>query len=952
MAETTRRYRVFVSSPSDVLHLREAVEDMLARIRRSLDNQAIPVDPYPVRYEYLAGRTNHERLLRDGVRNADVFVMILGHQYGTAAFSSAGDSGTVEEYGWAIERRRETAARQGEEHPTPEIVAYFPADLDDEQYRQDPDAAQIRAFRNRVQADGVFTVSYEHDQHFHDHVHDRLTEEFLRIAQQAQGPEDEQRRPDRARRKRRLSSKWAILIGVVLLVIGGAVVAATRLTRGSSATAATALIGKTAPGSSGIGNNASAPENLPFSTGARSPSELIQRGRNVLNAQPQHLDRALQLFADAIARNPNPNDRARAYLYRAIIFEQQANYQAALRAIEQAITVEQGASPADTNLVYREDARILGDTNDLRDALAAIKRAIQVAPRDTNDLTELAYLLINNREPAAGLTQAIAAEQADLSYASAFTEEADARIALGQPAMALTAAHTAITLGGDRERPYASQGRIQLAAGDYPAALTSFEQAVQRNRRSVDAQVGLGDTLTKLGRYREAAAAYTAADDAFGPSRRYNPRYVTPWIDLAEALFNTTHWRSAAQPLAQALHADPKNAVVLNERGYLNFRLHQVRAALSDFAAAAKYDPGWAVPYRNQGSVFLYLHQPSKALPYAALAVQKAPTYVDALWDEAAALVSLHRGAEALPLLVNASSLDLTNAALHRDLAARLTNSHRALDALPEYQQAVSHDPKNVDYHFQLGYWGYWSLGQNPAALHELDTAIQGSRHINPAYYEGRARVLLDTSQPGAALADIRKALSVKPRSAPLIAQEGTALAALHRRKEALHAFNAALTIDHADETALEGLAVDVSDHQPALRSALHLLNLALATPHLTPVKRAALLSTRGDAYGNAHLYYLALGSFQQAAHLDPSSGLYLSDEGDSYTALVEGPQALSAYQQAAQLWPDRPYAIGREAQWLLYFGRSGEARIAAVQALALNPQNSDGLYVLQATGT
>jgi cellulose synthase operon protein C len=218
----------------------------------------------------------------------------------------------------------------------------------------------------------------------------------------------------------------------------------------------------------------------------------------------------------------------------------------------------------------------------------------------------------------------------------------------------------------------AADGRSALRSGDYDDAAAAFTRQLRANTASVEARIGLIETLLATGQYERAIEVGREAPDPAGVANHLGEALVRAGrLDEAQAAFES----AAAGRSAWALTAEVNLAELLFNRGRVDEAMERFdrfidvynassgRMSAADLAAvgravtylgrerpnlfqdalrafdeAASADPGWHEPRVRAGTLFLskYSSPEAKAEYEAVLAVN--PRHPDALLGMARAL--------------------------------------------------------------------------------------------------------------------------------------------------------------------------------------------------------------------------------------------------------------------------------------------------------------------------
>jgi tetratricopeptide (TPR) repeat protein len=184
------------------------------------------------------------------------------------------------------------------------------------------------------------------------------------------------------------------------------------------------------------------------------------------------------------------------------------------------------------------------------------------------------------------------------------------------------------------------QARANASAGNWDAAIASYEKAIDLAPRTAGTHVELGDALTRLARYGDAIASYTEA-------LRISPRDLNGEIGLAQAYRGVHNYAEARLILEKSRGEHPQSPKPLAALGNLDIELQTYDAAIAHLRSALVLAPAdvetrnrLAVAYEAKGDSDHALAQIAKVLtrdPRSALAYYtRAKIYSDRNQDGAA----------------------------------------------------------------------------------------------------------------------------------------------------------------------------------------------------------------------------------------------------------------------------------------------------------------------------
>ena len=145
--------------------------------------------------------------------------------------------------------------------------------------------------------------------------------------------------------------------------------------------------------------------------------------------------------------------------------------------------------------------------------------------------------------------------------------------------------------------------------GDYPAALTSFNDAIKIDGENAEAYFGRGRVYSsyKLKNYQQAIADFT---QAITIKRSYSDAYIFRAI----AHDNLKNHQQAMNDYTQAIAVDPQNKIAYNNRGLLYGRLKNYQQALTDLNRVIELDPKGTSGYMNRAGIYMDMQNYRQAI--------------------------------------------------------------------------------------------------------------------------------------------------------------------------------------------------------------------------------------------------------------------------------------------------------------------------------------------------
>lgn len=204
---------------------------------------------------------------------------------------------------------------------------------------------------------------------------------------------------------------------------------------------------------------------------------------------------------------------------------------------------------------------------------------------------------------------------------------------------------------------YIRRGNRFSDKGDYPAAITEYENAMRVDPKLAAAYNNRGNRYDDLGKSREALADYNKAIEL-------DSKYAFAYNNRGSTYHKLEQYDKALADYDKAIELDPKYATAYNNRGITYRKLKQYDKAIADYNKAIELDPKFAITYYNRGNSYFDLKQYDKALAdyniaieldskYAAAYYNRGNAY-DALGEYDKALADFNKAIELNPKYVRA----------------------------------------------------------------------------------------------------------------------------------------------------------------------------------------------------------------------------------------------------------------------------------------------------------
>lgn len=466
-------------------------------------------------------------------------------------------------------------------------------------------------------------------------------------------------------------------------------------------------------------------------------------------------------------------------------------------------------------------------------------------------------------------------------------------------------------------------GRIEYLQGNFEAALSAFQKAIDLRPDWSGGHAESGLCYFRLHKYDEAEKGFTEALRLTSSSKGHRNQFVPPdffekadqrWLDKVSPMSRATMtyylgllaferglFEKAAEYIHQAVRMDPQLAEAHLQLGLIHVQNRSWQKADQAFQEAIRINPQLARAYYQLALVYFKQGKGTEATEAMkrSQALNKAAEH---LQEQRAALM---RNEQKAPALSNLGGIYL--------------NDHKYEAAVTEYKKALWHDPNLAEARNGLGY-AYAMQGKLAEAIREQERALA----LNPKMAEAYA---------GLGLARLKQAQLTQNRQ---------------DYEAALEMYQQATTLRPNFPEAwlnLGQIYLKLSQPQEAVAAYQKLLSFQ---PNLPEVHYFL-----GGLYAKQNQFKRAERAFQRSIELQPeaAAGAY---ERLAYLYGVQGihlEQALSLAQKAVALQPKSAVSLNT-LSWLYYLnGDYVQATEAIKKALTLEPNNrlyQEGLKAIQ----
>jgi len=549
-------------------------------------------------------------------------------------------------------------------------------------------------------------------------------------------------------------------------------------------------------------------------TGPLSPA--AQQALKAITAG--HYDDGITQAHDAATAAGDSPQAAPAYELLGIAQYLKGDTQAAIEALKRAVEL----NPKQSSALTRLGSIALAD-NDLTAAKSWFDRALQVDPKDRVARERLAAVL----EHQGDITGAITAYQE--AIADVPPNQVGAKIDLANlynrqhrytDTVGLLA--PAVDANSSNRAALIALGIADVETGAADAGLRLLTRARQLDPSDPIAALALGIAQRETGRLTDSVATLQQAV-ATQPSR------ADAYYQLGLSYLALSKYDDARQALEHAKDLDPDASAIIQGLGESLLLGGKPTEAISVLHGLAYRNTGRLNDFVSLATAYQLTGNLAAAEATYHDAVSRFPKEAAAYWRLGAMLALERRYDDALKALNKAQQMTPNDPRVLRDISLVLFREGKIPESLKEAQRLVALDPKSTDSRFYLAGL-YQDSGDTTRAM-ELYRAILAD---NPDYayaLNNLAAVLTDSGNAAEALPMARRAATLMPDS-PMVADTlGWALLKAGKNSEALGELRRAAELAPTNPETLYRLAVaQDATGDPALARATAAKALAIST--------------------------------------------------------------------------------------------------------------------------
>lgn len=218
------------------------------------------------------------------------------------------------------------------------------------------------------------------------------------------------------------------------------------------------------------------------------------------------------------------------------------------------------------------------------------------------------------------------------------------------------------------------------------------------------------------------------------------PRVIISYYNRGNYYQDNNRLPEAIASYSKAIELNPTNIGALSNRGISQAKMGNAEAALADFDAVVKIDPNYANIYSNRGNALTMLGQYQQAIADYTKAIERKPDFVDGYFNRGNARLSVADYKGAIADYQTIIALGKTDDGVLLNLAKAYQRNNQDSLALLLNNQLLANNPQNA-----------------------------------AAYFE-RYLIFNKQNKPDKAVADLKKATQLNPKTLELIIREANLL--------------------------------------------------------------------------------------------------------------------------------------------------------------------------------
>ncbi len=665
---------------------------------------------------------------------------------------------------------------------------------------------------------------------------------------------------------------------------------------------------------------------------------------------------------DEVNRNKESNfEAAHIYLEQAIAYCEQKNWEQAIAACENAVSIVPKMAKA-----YKVWGNALQQMGKTPEAMGYYAKAIDLQPDLSEAYANVGSLYAQQQKWSQAIDYYQKAIALNPEFAGAYRNLAKVWEYLGNAEKVLECRYQAIDLEPEKSTPqeHLQIGNTLFQQGKLEEASRYYRHAIKLNPNFVEAYQQLVEILERLGEWQEAASCYRQLLElkekegrgaevqrgreelAIANSQSSIPNSQLPKLQevkTGKLLLNGT----ASEQSQRLLAASTETPTQINGNGKLTQQRWE--DALAKCLEQVRQQPDSSVLRVNLGTLYTKIKHWTEAIAHFQKAIELNPHFVEAYSSLAKIFQQTDRTSEAIDcwekaytlepdrfkaeehlnlgyILSKKGKLEKASACYRRALKLKpaLTQAYLRLgeilfhrgqkqEAIACYQQAIERNPQNASAYYFLGQ--VWTSRQDwDKALPCYQKAIELQETFWEAYHN-LGDVFSKQQRWSEAIATYRRAIKLNPDFSWSYNNLGDALVQLQNWSEAVVAYEGAIALDPDfawSNYNLGDALVALKQWDKASAAYRRAKEIQADLPEIdAKINRILTLKVK-TKFGSAFECYLAaieqdptdIESFQKALTIDPNNAQLLVGLANAYLTKNQTEQAIESYQQAIAIAP------------------------------------------------
>lgn len=478
-------------------------------------------------------------------------------------------------------------------------------------------------------------------------------------------------------------------------------------------------------------------------------------------------------------------------------------------------------------------------------------------------------------------------------------------------------------------------GDLQLAQGNFDAALTEYRKALDAKATYLPAHVSIAGIYMRQGKLEEAGRQVAEM-------RKIAPQAPQTLFLDANLQFQKKDYNKARDALQQFHKVSKPNPTSLQLAGAVDFNLNSFASAEQNLIKALGAAPDLIIARRYLIGIYLRTGQGNKALEYLTPILDKINDDPNML--SLAGEVYIQQGdyKKAEEYYAKAAKLAPNDPNKQTRLALTHLAEGKSSEGFQELESVSAKDSGTVADLALVS--NYMRRGEHAKALKALDV-VEKKRPDDPAVFNVHGQILVAKKDLAAARQYFEKALKIQPAYYPAAASLASLDVRENKIDDAKRRFEGILAADSKNVPAQLAMAALASRTGAKAPEVIAIVNKAVASSPNDLTARQALV----DAYIQTNNPKQAVIAAQEALTALPDSPEIMDAFGRAQLAAGDYNQALQAFGKLSAAQPTSPLPYLRMAEVNVAAKRLDDAIKNLEQSLKVKPDYLDGQRALVA---